>query len=104
MPSIRAMGSRSLRLQWFRSSASFPADRALVRCRQLSEPIRIRLPGAQAERSFGSGDHDRELTSLQVKVAPEDIGKLIGEKGRTARSFRATISAASLERKQNILA
>jgi hypothetical protein len=37
------------------------------------------------------GDH---ATTLELKVAPGDLGKVIGKQGRTARSIRTILSAA----------
>ena len=34
-------------------------------------------------------------TDLTLHVAPEDLGKIIGKQGRTARSLRTILSAAS---------
>ena len=33
---------------------------------------------------------------LELKVAPNDVGKVIGSKGRVARALRALISAAGI--------
>jgi len=39
---------------------------------------------------------EREQTSvIELKVAKEDLGKVIGKQGRTARAMRAILSAAS---------
>jgi predicted RNA-binding protein YlqC (UPF0109 family) len=35
--------------------------------------------------------------SLQVRVAPNDVGKIIGKQGCTARSLRTILSAASMK-------
>ena len=40
---------------------------------------------------------DREATILQARVAPQDIGKVIGKQGRTARSLRTILGAASMK-------
>lgn len=40
---------------------------------------------------------DRDATILQVRVAPQDIGKVIGKQGRTARSLRTILGAASMK-------
>ncbi len=40
---------------------------------------------------------DREATVLCVRVAPHDIGKVIGKQGRTARSLRTILGAASMK-------
>lgn len=36
-------------------------------------------------------------TSLSLQVAPEDVGKVIGRQGRTARALRTLLEARSLE-------
>ena len=42
-----------------------------------------------------------EQTSvLELKVAKEDLGKVIGKQGRTARAMRTLLSAASTKEKQ----
>jgi predicted RNA-binding protein YlqC (UPF0109 family) len=40
---------------------------------------------------------DHDSTILQVRVAPQDIGKVIGKQGRTARSLRTILGAASMK-------
>ena len=37
----------------------------------------------------------REATVLELQVAPDDLGKVIGRQGRTARSLRSLLSARS---------
>ncbi|AAS95318.1 KH domain-containing protein [Nitratidesulfovibrio vulgaris] len=46
-----------------------------------------------------------EQTSvLELKVAKEDLGKVIGKQGRTARAMRTILSAASTKaRKRSVL-
>ena len=36
-----------------------------------------------------------QTTVLELKVAKEDLGKVIGKQGRTARAMRTLLSAAS---------
>ena len=38
-------------------------------------------------------------TVLRLRVAPSDVGKVIGKQGRTARSLRTILSAASMKMK-----
>jgi predicted RNA-binding protein YlqC (UPF0109 family) len=38
-----------------------------------------------------------ETTVLELKVAGEDVGKVIGKQGRTARSIRTLLAAASMK-------
>jgi predicted RNA-binding protein YlqC (UPF0109 family) len=41
-----------------------------------------------------------QTTVLELKVAKEDIGKVIGKQGRTARSMRTILNAASAKIKK----
>ena len=38
-----------------------------------------------------------ESTVLRLRVAPQDVGKVIGKQGRTARSVRTILSAVSIK-------
>ena len=38
-----------------------------------------------------------ENTVLKLRVAPQDVGKVIGKQGRTARSLRTILGAASMK-------
>ncbi len=38
-----------------------------------------------------------ENTILRLRVAPQDIGKVIGKQGRTARSVRTILGAVSMK-------
>jgi predicted RNA-binding protein YlqC (UPF0109 family) len=40
---------------------------------------------------------DGETTVLRLRVADADIGKVIGKQGRTARSLRTILGAASMK-------
>jgi uncharacterized protein len=40
---------------------------------------------------------EQEATVLRLHVAPGDIGKVIGKQGRTARSLRTILGAASMK-------
>jgi uncharacterized protein len=42
---------------------------------------------------------DAGATVLRLKVAPSDLGKIIGKQGRTARSLRTILGAASMKLK-----
>jgi len=41
-----------------------------------------------------------QTTVLELKVAKEDIGKIIGKQGRTARAMRTLLGAASAKLKK----
>ena len=38
---------------------------------------------------------DNDASILQLKVAKEDLGRIIGKQGRTAKSIRALVNAAA---------
>jgi hypothetical protein len=38
-----------------------------------------------------------ESTVLKLRVAPQDVGKVIGKQGRTARSVRTILGAVSMK-------
>ena len=38
-----------------------------------------------------------QVTVLELKVAPSDLGKVIGKQGRTARSIRTILGAAGMK-------
>lgn len=41
-----------------------------------------------------------QTTILELKVAPEDLGKVIGKQGRTARAIRIILGAAGMKMKR----
>ena len=41
--------------------------------------------------------NENDSAVLRLHVAPSDIGKVIGKQGRTARSLRTILSAASMK-------
>jgi predicted RNA-binding protein YlqC (UPF0109 family) len=42
-------------------------------------------------------DRREENTVLRLRVAPQDVGKVIGKQGRTARSVRTILGAVSMK-------
>ncbi len=38
-----------------------------------------------------------QVTVLELRVAPSDLGRVIGKQGRTARSIRTLLSAAGVK-------
>jgi predicted RNA-binding protein YlqC (UPF0109 family) len=42
----------------------------------------------------------KQTSVLELKVAQEDLGKVIGKQGRTARAMRTILSAASAKLKK----
>ena len=41
-----------------------------------------------------------QVTVLELRVHPEDLGKVIGRQGRTAKSIRTLLSAAGMKLKK----
>ncbi len=39
---------------------------------------------------------DGEASTIQLKVSKEDLGKVIGKKGRTAKAMRTILAAAAV--------
>ncbi len=50
-------------------------------------------PAAVEVQSVGRDEN----TVLKLKVAPQDVGKVIGKQGRTARSVRTILGAVSMK-------
>ena len=44
-----------------------------------------------------------QTTVLELKVAPEDLGKVIGKQGRTARSIRTILASSGMKLKKRIV-
>jgi predicted RNA-binding protein YlqC (UPF0109 family) len=52
-------------------------------------------PSGVSVEAIAEGDS----TVIRLRVAPSDVGKVIGKQGRTARSMRTILSAASMKLK-----
>ena len=63
--------------------------------KQLVEDIAKSLVDAPEEVAVTTVDG--EVTVLELKVAPGDLGKVIGKQGRTARSIRTILGAAGMK-------
>jgi hypothetical protein len=58
----------------------------------------------QPEQVEVSEIEGEQTSVIELKVAKEDLGKVIGKQGRTARAMRAILSAASTKvRKRAVL-
>ncbi len=56
----------------------------------VDEPAQVQVSALEGEQS----------TVLELRVAPNDLGKVIGKQGRTARSIRTILGAASMKLKK----
>lgn len=53
----------------------------------------VDAPNAVEVSEFG----DEEASIIKLKVQKEDLGKVIGKKGRTAKAMRTVLGAAALK-------
>ena len=53
--------------------------------------------GEKTGKFWPKGDMREQVTVLELRVAPNDLGKVIGKQGRTARSIRTIIGAAGMK-------
>ena len=45
---------------------------------------------------------ENDSTIIELKVAPEDMGKVIGKQGRIAKAIRTVVKAASMKENKKI--
>ena len=64
--------------------------------KQLIEDIAKALVDLPDEVTVNSVEGE-QITVLELKVAPSDLGKVIGKQGRTARSIRTIVGAAGMK-------
>ena len=64
--------------------------------KQLVEDIAKALVDIPEEVSVREVEGE-QVTVLELKVAPSDLGKVIGKQGRTARSIRTILGAAGMK-------
>jgi predicted RNA-binding protein YlqC (UPF0109 family) len=64
--------------------------------KQLIEDIAKALVDIPEEVSVHTIEGE-QVTVLELKVAPSDLGKVIGKQGRTARSIRTILGAAGMK-------
>jgi uncharacterized protein len=64
--------------------------------RVLLEQVTRALVDAPDHVSVNSVEEDGD-TILELTVGPNDLGKVIGKQGRTARALRTLLSAASIK-------
>ncbi len=68
----------------------------MVAVEELVREIARALVDEPAAVEVQSVDRD-ENTVLRLRVAPQDVGKVIGKQGRTARSVRTILGAVSMK-------
>jgi predicted RNA-binding protein YlqC (UPF0109 family) len=55
------------------------------------------------EEVMVSAIEGNQATVLELKVAKEDLGKIIGKQGRTAKSLRTIVGAASAKERRRVI-
>ncbi len=46
---------------------------------------------------------DKGVTVYEIRVAPEDMGKVIGKQGRIAKALRTVVKAAATRENQRVM-
>lgn len=59
----------------------------------VDSPERVEVREVQGERSV----------IIELRVAPEDMGKVIGKQGRIAKAIRTVVSAAAVKENKRVM-
>ena len=70
--------------------------------KELLEVIAKRLVENPEQVSVTETENDRTLV-VELKVAPEDMGKVIGKQGRIAKAIRTVVKAAGVHEDKKIV-
>ena len=70
--------------------------------KELLEVIAKRLVENPEQVSVTETENDRTLV-LELKVAPEDMGRVIGKQGRIAKAIRTVVKAAGVHEDKKIV-
>ena len=70
--------------------------------KELLEVIARNLVDKPDESSVTEVEDERSIT-LKLKVAPEDMGKVIGKQGKIAKAIRTVVKAASVHENKKIV-
>ena len=70
--------------------------------REVVETIAKALVDSPDEVAVNEVDGE-SATVLELKVAPQDLGKVIGKQGRTARAIRTLLRAAGMKLKKRFV-
>jgi hypothetical protein len=79
-----------------RSGSKIMTQNDMVEVEELVREIARALVDEPAAVEVESVGRD-ESTVLKLRVAPSDVGKIIGKQGRTARSVRTILGAVSMK-------
>jgi len=81
--------NRTVRGKWMTQHESVAVEELV---REIARAL-VDEPAAVEVESVGR----EENTVLKLRVAPQDVGKVIGKQGRTARSVRTILGAVSMK-------
>lgn len=70
--------------------------------KELLEVIARNLVDHPDQVSVNEVNEERALI-LELKVAPEDMGKVIGKQGRIAKAIRTVVKAASVHEEKKVV-
>ena len=70
--------------------------------KELLEVIAKRLVEHPEQVVVAETNNERALI-LELKVAPEDMGKVIGKQGRSAKAIRTVVKAAGIHEDKKII-
>ncbi len=70
--------------------------------KELLEHIARAMVDYPEQVSVHQVDSDR-LIVLELKVAPDDMGKVIGKQGRIAKAIRTVVSAAAVRENKRVV-
>jgi len=70
--------------------------------KELLEIIAKSLVDRPEEVSVSEVD-DGDETFFELRVAPDDLGKVIGRQGRTARALRTLLGVAGMKRRRRLV-
>ena len=73
----------------------------MAQVKELVEDIAKALVGAPEAVDVREVNNDYG-TVVELRVAPSDVGKMIGKQGRTARSLRTLLTTAGLKSNKRI--
>ena len=71
--------------------------------RELLEYLARALVDRPDEVSVEAFEEDDGTVVLELRVAPDDVGKVIGKGGRTINALRAVVRACSVKRGRRML-
>jgi predicted RNA-binding protein YlqC (UPF0109 family) len=69
--------------------------------KELVEHIAKSLVDKPEDVSVNVTENEQSVV-LELRVAPGDLGRVIGKQGRTARSFRTILNAAGTKQKKRL--